>query len=274
VVAPAPIGIVDAVVYGIVEGLTELLPVSSTGHLILLGSVLSQESEAHKALDIVIQLGAVVALVVLFHKRLYALLGGVLTGDAGERRLAAAVLVAFVPAAVVGLAIGKLVKAYLFGPVPVAAALLAGAVAMLLAERWRARRAAAEDGLEHLTPRRGLVIGLCQCLALWPGASRSMTTIVGAELCGLGLRTASEFSFLLAIPTLGAACLYDFWKNGRLILEMPGGAAALAVGLAVSFVVTLVVAALFLRFVARVGLVPFALYRIALSAVVLFVALR
>jgi undecaprenyl-diphosphatase len=272
--APAPIGIVDAVVYGIVEGLTELLPVSSTGHLILLGSVLGHQSEAHKALDIVIQLGAVVALVVLFHKRLYALLRGVLAGDAAERRLAAAVAVAFVPAAIAGLALGKLIKQHLFGPIPVAAALLGGAVAMLAVERWRARRGTAAEGLEQVTPRRGLVVGLCQCLALWPGTSRSMTTIVGAELCGLGLRTCAEFSFLLAIPTLGAACVYDFWKNGRLILDMPGGAAALAVGLGVSFVVTLVVAALFLRFVARVGLVPFALYRIALGALVLVVALR
>jgi undecaprenyl-diphosphatase len=272
-VADPGIGAGDAALLGVVEGLTELLPVSSTGHLILLGSLLGHGDEAHKALDVVIQLGAVVALCVLFRTRLTDTAREGWRGDAAARKLIVAVLVAFLPAAIAGLLVGGWVKEHLFGPRPVAAALIAGGVIMLAVERLRARSAVAGvEALEQVTARQALVVGLCQCLALWPGASRSMTTILGGQLAGLGLRTSAEFSFLLAIPTLGAACVYDLAKNGARILAMPGGATALAVGLGLSFVVTWLVAAVFLRFVARIGLWPFALYRIALGALVLWLA--
>lgn len=261
------VGLGDAALLGVVEGLTELLPVSSTGHLILLGDLLGHHGEAAKSLDVVIQLGAVIAVGVYFRARIGSMLRGVSTRQADGLRLLGALAAAFVPTAVVGLLLHELVKAYLFGPVPVAGALAVGGVAMIAVERWAKDRPAAE-GLERITLKKGLVIGLCQGLALWPGASRSMTTIVGGKLLGLDTKTAAEFSFLLALPTLGAATVYDFYKNGRLILAMPSGAQVLGVGLAVSFVVTWLVVAVFLRYVGRIGLAPFGVYRVALAALV------
>jgi undecaprenyl-diphosphatase len=260
--------IAHALLLGLIEGLTELLPVSSTGHLILLDAVLKHEGEASKALDIVIQSGAVVAIALYFRGRLAEHGRGVWRGSESSRRLALALLVAFAPAALAGLVLHRFIKAHLFGPVPVAAALILGGVVMLAVERWQKRQSRA-SGLERIGFREAFVIGLCQCLSLWPGASRSMTTIVGGQLCRLDTRTAAEFSFLLALPTLGAATLYDGFKNGREIVAMPGGTTALLVGTSVSFVVTWLVIALFLRYVSRVGLVPFALYRIALGALVM-----
>jgi undecaprenyl-diphosphatase len=146
-----------------------------------------------------------------------------------------------------------------------------GGVLMIGIERWHKhlppeRRA---EGLEHVTPLRGFFIGVCQCLSLWPGASRSMTTIVGGQVSGLDTKTAAEFSFLLALPTLGAATVYDFYKNGRAILDMPSGATVLTVGMVVSFIVTWLVVAVFLRYVKRVGMTPFGAYRILLGLLVL-----
>ncbi len=260
----------DAALLGVLEGLTEFLPVSSTGHLILLGGQLGQHDEAAKTLEIVIQLGAVVAVIVYYRERLRDLVQGLWRRDEASVRLATALIVAFVPAAAVGLALHKAIKAHLFGPVPVAAALIAGGVAMIAIERRRRGRGEeALLGLEHVTPRRALWIGLSQCLSLWPGASRSMTTIVGGQLTGLHTATAAEFSFLLAIPTLGAATLFDLAKHGRELVDAPGGAVSLGVGLAVSFGVALAVIAAFLRYLRRFGLAPFGFYRILLGLVVL-----
>jgi undecaprenyl-diphosphatase len=263
------VSVLDAILLGLVEGLTELLPVSSTGHLILLGRLLGHEGEGAKALDIVIQLGAVLAVAVCFRARLGREIGGLWRREPASIRLCVALGCAFLPAAVAGLALHRLVKQHLFGPRPVAAALLVGGVAMIAVEQWRARTARpGRDGLEHVGVREGLLIGLCQCLSLWPGASRSMTTIVGGQLCALSTRTAAEFSFLLALPTLGAATLYDLYENGAVILAMPSGAMALVVGTAVSFLCAWAVTALFLRYVSRFGLTPFGAYRIALAIAV------
>ncbi|WP_437721568.1 undecaprenyl-diphosphate phosphatase [Sorangium sp. So ce861] len=261
----------DAVLLGVLEGLTEFLPVSSTGHLILLGAWLGHQSEAAKTLDIVIQLGAVLAVVVYFRERLAVTVRGVFRRDPDSLRLALALAFAFFPAALVGLLFHKAIKAYLFGPGPVAVALIAGGFLMIGVESARRRRP--DQGaprVEDVTLQRALAIGVAQCFSLWPGASRSMTTIVGGQLSGLSTAAAAEFSFLLAIPTLGAATVFDLAKNGRALLEAPGGAAALAVGLAVSFVVALLVIAVFLRYLKRYGLAPFGWYRIALGAVVLW----
>ncbi|XXT16389.1 undecaprenyl-diphosphate phosphatase [Sorangium sp. So ce429] len=261
----------DAVLLGVLEGLTEFLPVSSTGHLILLGAWLGHESEAAKTLDIVIQLGAVLAVVVYFRERLAVTVRGVLRRDPDSLRLALAIAIGFLPAALVGLVFHKAIKAYLFGPGPVAVALIAGGVLMIGVEAARRRRP--DQGaprVEDVTLQRALAIGFAQCFALWPGASRSMATIVGGQLSGLSTAAAAEFSFLLAIPTLGAATVFDLAKNGRTLLDAPGGATALAVGLAVSFAVALLVIAVFLRYLKRYGLAPFGWYRIALGAVVLW----
>ncbi|WP_437619524.1 undecaprenyl-diphosphate phosphatase [Sorangium sp. So ce1151] len=261
----------DAVLLGVLEGLTEFLPVSSTGHLILLGAWLGHQSEAAKTLDIVIQLGAVLAVVVYFRQRLAVTVRGILRRDPDSLRLALALAIGFLPAALVGLLFHKAIKAYLFGPGPVAVALIAGGFLMIGVESARRRRP--DQGaprVEDVTLQRALAIGFAQCFALWPGASRSMTTIVGGQLSGLSTAAAAEFSFLLAIPTLGAATVFDLAKNGRTLLEAPGGATALAVGLAVSFAVALLVIAVFLRYLKRYGLAPFGWYRIALGALVLW----
>lgn len=260
----------DAVLMGVIEGLTEFLPVSSTGHLILLGDRLGQNDSAAKTLEIVIQLGAVLAVVVYYRARLGQLLRGILRRDPASIRLTGALALAFVPAAALGLLTHKAIKALLFHPAPVAGALIVGGIVMIVVEIGRRRQTApAVDGLEHVTFRRALAIGIGQCLSLWPGASRSMTTIVSAEITGLSPSTAADFSFLLAIPTLGAATVYDLMKNYKTLAATPGALDALVIGMVVSFVVALLVIAAFLRYLKRFGLTPFGIYRIVLGVLVL-----
>jgi len=260
----------DAVLMGVIEGLTEFLPVSSTGHLILLADRLGQNSPAAKTLEIVIQLGAVLAVVVYYRSRLGQLVRGIVRREPASIRLTVALGLAFVPAAVLGLLAHKAIKELLFHPAPVAGALIVGGVVMIAVDLVRRRSAApVDDGLEHVTVRRALVIGFGQCLSLWPGASRSMTTIVSAQATGLSSSTAADFSFLLAIPTLGAATVYDLWKNYDTLASTPGALNALVIGMVVSFVVALLVIAAFLRYLKRFGLAPFGIYRIALGILVL-----
>lgn len=262
----------DAFLLGLIEGLTEFLPISSTGHLILLGTWLGHSDEASKTLDIVIQFGAILAVMVYYRERLAKLVKGIFRKDPEHLQLAFAVAVAFVPSAVVGLLLHKTIKQHLFGPKPVGAALIVGGLVMLVVEAYRAKHEKPrEEDLKQVTWKRALAIGLAQCFSLWPGASRSMTTIVGGQMAGLGTATAADFSFLLAIPTLGAATAYDLLKNGRALLESPTGPTSLAIGTVVSFVVALGVIATFLRYLKRFGLAPFGVYRIVLGAVVLWV---
>jgi len=262
---------VDAFLLGLIEGLTEFLPVSSTGHLILLGTWLGHSDEASKTLDVVIQIGAVLAVVVYYRERLGKLVKGILKRDPEYLRLGFAVSVAFLPSAVVGLLLHKTIKKHLFGPGPVGAALIAGGILMLVVEAYRAKQEKPRDeDLKQVTWKQALAIGLAQCFSLWPGASRSMTTIVGGQMAGLGTATAADFSFLLAIPTLGAATVYDLLKNGRTLLDSPTGPASLGIGIVVSFVVALAVIATFLRYLKRFGLAPFGVYRIVLGALVLW----
>ncbi len=262
----------DAFLLGLIEGLTEFLPISSTGHLILLGTWLGHSDEASKTLDIVIQIGAVLAVVVYYRQRLLELVKGCWRRDPEHLKLFMAVAIAFIPSAIVGLLLHKTIKQHLFGPRPVGAALIVGGVVMLLIEAFRAKQEKPPEGeLKQVTLRQALAIGLAQCFSLWPGASRSMTTIVGGQMAGLGTATAADFSFLLAIPTLGAATVYDLLKNGRALLDSPTGPTSLAIGIVVSFFVALAVIATFLRYLKRYGLAPFGVYRIVLGAVVLAV---
>jgi undecaprenyl-diphosphatase len=260
----------DAVLMGVIEGLTEFLPVSSTGHLILLGDRLGQNSAAAKTLEIVIQLGAVLAVVVYYRGRLAKLVKGLFREDPAAIRLTMALALAFIPAAALGLLTHKAIKAILFYPAPVAGALIVGGVLMIAVDYGRRRRAKEpDDGLEQVTLKRAVAIGIGQCLSLWPGASRSMTTIVAAEVTGLSPSTAADFSFLLAIPTLGAATVYDLVKNYKTLATTPGAINALAIGMLVSFAIALLVIAAFLRYLKRFGLTPFGIYRILLGIVVL-----
>ena len=259
-----------AILLGIVEGLTEYLPVSSTGHLELAGHVLGlPDDAATSSFEIVIQLGAILAVVVHYRVLLTERLRGLFQKDPVSLRLAGALAIGFAPAAVVGLLFRKIIKEHLFKPLPIAVALIVGGVVMIVVERVRAsRRMHGEDGLERITPRRALTIGLGQCISLWPGSSRSMCTIVAGQLTGLSTATAAEFSFLLGIPTLGAACLYEGLKSRHELAHDIGGA-SMAVGLITSFFVAWAVVATFLRYLKSHGLSPFGWYRILLAIAVL-----
>jgi undecaprenyl-diphosphatase len=259
-----------ALVLGIVEGLTEFLPVSSTGHLVLADHLLGAGEEGHASFDIVIQLGAVLAVFIHYRKLLAERAVGFVRGEPRARQLALALIIAFAPVAILGLLFRKIIKAHLFGPVPVAIALIVGGVVMLVVERWLRTRTehATLDGLEHVTPKRALIIGLGQCASLWPGTSRSMATIIAGQLTGLSTATAAEFSFLVALPALGAATVYEGLKARHELLAS-GGGMALVVGLVTSFVVAWAALAGFLSYVKRRGLEPFGYYRIVLGIVVL-----
>ena len=265
-----------AVLLGIVEGLTEYLPVSSTGHLVLVGHLLglSDDDPATSSFEIVIQLGAILAVVAQYRELLTERARGLASRDPAAVRLLVALLAGFAPTAVLGLLLRKTIKAHLFGPLPVAAALIVGGVIMIVVERYRARRGIhGEDGLERVTPTRGFLIGLGQCFSMWPGSSRSMCTILAGQLTGLSTATAAEFSFLLALPTLGAATLYEGFK-ARAVLTEHGGGLTLTVGLVVSFVVAWAVIASFLKYLRARGLEPFGWYRIVIGVVTLWVLAR
>ncbi|WP_394829383.1 undecaprenyl-diphosphate phosphatase [Pendulispora albinea] len=260
-----------AILLGFVEGLTEFLPVSSTGHLILAGLLLGAGDAS--SFEIVIQLGAILAVVVHYRSLLTARMRGLATGDPEARALLVALVVAFVPTAVVGLVARKAIKAHLFGPVPVAAALVVGGIVMIAVERVRAaKRIEGAHGLRHVTLTKALAIGLAQCFSMWPGMSRSMCTIVAGQLTGLSTATAAEFSFLLSLPTLGAATLYEAFKGRRELAAL--GSVNVALGLITSFVVAWAVIAAFLRYLQRRGLEPFGYYRIVLGAVLAVMIVR
>jgi len=266
----------QAVVLGLVEGITEYLPVSSTGHLILAESLLGLDRpETKPALDafsIVIQGGAILAVLGLYWPRVLQMLRGIAGRDPTGARLLANLGVAFLPAALLGPLLDDWLEAHLFRPVPVLAALLAGGVWMIWLDRRRAAIPTAR-ALDSLDWKRALVIGLLQCVAMWPGTSRSMMTIAGGTLVGMRPREAAEFSFLLGVPTLGSACLYRLAKNllasardGTPNLIETLGAASLALGMAVAALSAALAVRGLVAFLNRHGLEAFGWYRIALSA--------
>lgn len=262
-----------ALVLGIVEGLTEFLPVSSTGHLVVAERLLSGPGgtgEGGASFDIVIQLGAVLAVLLHYRTLLLDRAAGVLRKDPIALRLLLALVIGFLPVAVIGLLARKAVKEHLFGMTPVAAALIVGGIVMVVVERWLKAHPErpALDGLEHVTPKRALLIGIGQCAALWPGTSRSMSTIVTGQLTGLSTATSAEFSFLLALPALGAATVFEGWKARHELLAA-GGGMPLLVGLVTSFFVAWWALASFLSYVKRHGVEPFGYYRVVLGVAIL-----
>jgi undecaprenyl-diphosphatase len=263
------VSILVAALLGLVEGLTEYLPVSSTGHLILVGQLLSGQGEAEKSFEIVIQFGAILAVLVHYRSLLWQRARELPSGRPEATRLGAALLLGFLPTAIVGLLARKWIKAHLFGARPVALALIAGGVVMTLVELARGRRS--DDGesrLADVTPLRALLIGIGQCASLIPGTSRAMATIVTGQLVGLTTATAAEFSFLLALPTLGAATLYEAYKARHELSTL--GFVPMTVGLVVSFLVAWAVIAAFIAYLKRRGLLPFGLYRVVIGALVLW----
>ena len=265
----------EALLLGAVEGLTEFLPVSSTGHLQITTALLGHDDDASKTMSVVIQLGAAVAVAIYYRAILVDLVRGLLRRDPAKIRLTIALAIAFVPSAALGYLLHDAIKKKLFGPVPVAAALIVGGVVMIVVELVRkARKVTGESGLEKVTFGRALAVGLAQCASLWPGTSRSMSTIVGGQLSGLDTSTAAEFSFLLSIPILFAATLYDLKKDGAALFAAPGGAGVLVIGLVSAFVVSMLAITGFLRYLKRYGLLPFGVYRIVAGAAVLVLASR
>ena len=261
--------LVKAAIMGIVEGLTEFLPISSTGHLILAGSLIGFSEETVKSaklFDIVIQAGAIVAVIIVYWQRLREAVSGLGAGDGTQRRFVLNVLIGFLPAAVLGVLFSKAIKAHLFTPAVVATTFILGAFVILWAER-RPASAARIHSVDELTPLDALKVGIAQSFALIPGTSRSGATIIGGMLFGLSRKAATDFSFFLAIPTLIGASVYSLWKERANLssADLP----MLIVGTFVSFIVAWVVVRWLLRFIATHSFVPFAWYRIVFGVVIL-----
>ncbi len=259
--------LLKALILGIVEGLTEFLPISSTGHLILVGALLGFNDEKGKIFEIAIQTGAMLAVVWEYRVKFAAVLAGLGSNPAAQR-FVLNLVVAFVPAATLGLLLGSAIKASLFRPVPVAIAFIVGALVILWAERRR--HTVRVESVDEMTWRDALKVGIAQCFALIPGTSRSGATIIGGLLVGLSRRAATEFSFFLAVPTLVAAGVYDLYKN-RGVLEVQD-AGMFAVGLAAAFVSAFLCIRWLLRYITRHDFTLFAWYRIVFGAVVLVTA--
>lgn len=289
--APMP-SLFDAVVLGLVEGVTEFLPISSTGHLVIANHALGLDSptpvhtdaegrvvtmkEAADTYAVVIQVGAIAAVAILYWSQLARVLAGLLGRDPAGLRLLRNLVLACLPPVVTALLFKDFIKTHLFSVPTVACALLVGAALMWFAERWRVRRdASAPVGAyatdlspADLRPAQAVTIGFVQCLALWPGMSRSMSAMVGGYFVGLRPVRAAEFSFLLGLPLLGAAAAKDALDGGPAVIAAFGWVHVL-VGLAVAFVSAALAIRLFVGFLTRHGLAPFALYRIVLGIALL-----
>jgi undecaprenyl-diphosphatase len=256
--------LLKAVILGVVEGLTEFLPVSSTGHLILAGSLLDFNDERGKLFEIVIQSGAILALCWEYRARIGQTLRG-LGNDRQAQRLVFNLTLAFIPLAALGLLFGKQIKAYFFNAPTVAATFIIGGLIILWAERREHRSSV--DKVDALSPAKALMVGFAQALALIPGTSRSGATIIGGLFLGLSRRAATEFSFFLAIPTLIVATLYQLYKE-RALLSIDDIGMWVA-GFVAAFISAFVCVRWLLRFIASHDFRPFAWYRIAFGVVVL-----
>jgi undecaprenyl-diphosphatase len=256
--------LVKALILGVVEGLTEFLPISSTGHLILAGDLLDFNDERGKLFLIVIQSGAILAVVWEYRERILGVARG-LCRERQAKRFVLNLFIAFLPLAVLGLLFKKAIEARLFQPLPVAAAFIAGALVILWAERRE--HAVRVSSVDELSAADALKLGFAQALALIPGTSRSGATIVGGLLFGLSRRAATEFSFFLAIPTLIAATIYQLYKERALLSSDDLG--MWTAGFASAFVSAFLCVRWLLRFIATHDFTPFAWYRIAFGIVVL-----
>jgi undecaprenyl-diphosphatase len=283
----------EAFVLGIVEGVTEYLPVSSTGHLILASALLGLDESAEQksavdAFNIVIQGGAILAVLGLYWPRVMQMVQGLLGRNALGLSLFTNIMVAFMPAAVLGFLLADHIEQRLFHPGPVIGALAIGGVLMIFIGRWQRRffhgpeHATPHDAhsfvdIEHLTWRRALIIGLLQCVAMWPGTSRSMMTIVGGMMVGLKPKPAAEFSFLLALPTLCGACCYSALKSfkgdGPTMVDVLGYT-PIVIGLIVATISAAIAVQFLVGFLNRHGLAVFGWYRLALSVAMIVLVWR
>jgi undecaprenyl-diphosphatase len=256
-----------ALILGVVEGLTEFLPISSTGHLILAGDLLHFNDEKGKIFEIVIQCGAILAVCWEYRAKLISAVAG-LGSERGAQQFVLNLAVAFAPVAVLGLLFGKAIKATLFKPVPVAIAFIVGAFVILWAERREHRTTV--QSVDDMSWKDALKVGIAQCFALIPGTSRAGSTIIGGLLFGLSRRAATEFSFFLAIPVLFAASGYELLKHRALFSSADLG--MFGVGFAAAFVSAFFCVRWLLRYISRHDFTAFAWYRIAFGLVVLVTA--
>ncbi|MDZ7865430.1 undecaprenyl-diphosphate phosphatase [Acidovorax sp.] len=257
-----------AALMGVVEGLTEFLPISSTGHLILAGSLLGFDDAKAKVFDIAIQTGAIFAVILVYWQKIRATLVA-LPRERSAQRLVLNVLIGFLPAVVLGLLLGKAIKAHLFVPVVVASTFILGGFIILWAEK-RPAAATRVHEVDDMTPLDALKVGLVQCLAMVPGTSRSGATIIGGMLLGLSRKAATDFSFFLAMPTLIGAGVYSLYKERALlsVADIP----MFATGLVFSFFSAWLCVRWLLRYISSHSFVPFAYYRIVFGMVVLITA--
>ena len=284
----------QAAILGLVEGITEYLPISSTGHLIITSALLGLDDPATKgavdAFNIVIQGGAILAVLGLYRKRVVQMLKGLIGKDQAGFRLAMNLFIAFLPAAILGVMFDDWIEARLFFLWPVAGALFVGGIYMILVDRLRMARLREDEklnpgkehefGLEQMNGFQALIIGLLQCIAMWPGVSRSMMTITGGVLVGLRPKQAAEFSFLLGLPTLGGATVFKFYKNitdsaeaGEPNMIELLGWGNLLIGIAVATVSAMLAVRWLVGFLNKHGLAVFGYYRIALCGVLVALAL-
>ena len=260
--------LVKAAIMGIVEGLTEFLPISSTGHLILAGALLGFDDEKAKVFDIAIQTGAIFAVIMVYWQKIRSTIVA-LPRQRKAQRLVLNVVIGFLPAVVLGLLFGKVIKAHLFIPTVVASTFIIGGFIILWAEK-RPPGSVRIENVDDMTPMDALKVGLVQCFAMIPGTSRSGATIIGGMLLGLSRQAATDFSFFLAIPTLIGAGAYSLYKE-RALLSM-ADLPMFAVGLAFSFISAWLCVRWLLRYISTHDFVPFAWYRIAFGIVVLATA--
>jgi len=263
-----------ALILGVVEGLTEFLPISSTGHLILVGDLLNFNDERGKAFEVIIQFGAILAVCWEFRAKLWSVLSSIRT-SAISRRFVINLLIASAPAMALAFVFGKHIKAVLFAPIPVATAFIIGALIIFWAERrqetGQSNQRAHIQSVDDLTSLDALKVGIAQCAALIPGTSRSGATIIGGMLFGLPRTVATEFSFFLAIPVIGAATLYEslkLWKSPVAISADFG--IAIAIGFIAAFISAFICVRWLLHYVSHHNFKPFAWYRIAFGLVILF----
>lgn len=260
--------LLQAVLLGAIEGLTEFLPVSSTGHLILVIDLLGFQGPSGKLFEIVIQLGAILAVCWVYRAKLLGVAFH-LHDRAPARHFAAVILVAFLPSMVVGALAYRIIKEVLFSPLIVSVMLILGGIAMLLIEKFRPQPRV--RAIQDISLPRALAIGLFQCTAMIPGVSRAAATIMGGMLMGVDRRSATEFSFFLAIPTMLAATVYDLYKHWGSLDS--SGFLIIAIGFATAFLVALAVVRVAIGFVGRHGFAPFAIYRIILGTIMLVLLL-
>lgn len=257
-----------AIILGIVEGVTEFLPVSSTGHLILATELLGFDAAKWEYFNVIIQLGAILAIVVLYWRTFWAVLEGIIKNNPMSWRFVRNVLIAFLPAAVIGFILIKHIEALLGNAKVVAIALIVGGVAILVIEKLVKRSDTV--GITEMPAKTALGIGFAQCLAMIPGVSRSGATIMGALSLGVERRTAAEFSFFLAVPTMLGSTTLEVAKHRHEIMSGAGvGFGLIAIGFIVSFLVALVVVRAFVHYISRNGFAPFAWYRIIAGAAAL-----